>query len=129
MLVEPMAEDFWGKPVTPPGFEMWDGPDRPLPDHAAVSPPFKSRERELAQAFREAVSLAHEKAAEHDTNQPHPFFRRPHRYVEDADYNCDNPWCQRFWAMVREAEDIAIARDADESSQVAPTSVGSDSER
>lgn len=85
-----------GIPLTEPQ------PDRPMPTFVSIWPGFTSRAQELAQAFREAVALVHEHGVEH----PHPFAKR-HLSVEDDDYNCDHPWCVRFWAMVREAEDAA----------------------
>ncbi len=80
--------------------------ERPMPFVGRVSPPFTNRDQELAQAFREAVAQAHYQA----TN--HPVY--PHPLVEDDDYNCPNEWCQRMWAMVREAEDRARLTTTDE---------------
>lgn len=74
-------------------------PNRPMPFVGRVWPPFTNRGQELAQAFREAVTAAHEEGV---LNR-----HKNHRAVEDADYNCPNEWCQRMWAMVREAEDRA----------------------
>lgn len=68
----------------------------------------RTRQQELAQAFREAVALAHENG----TRVPvwRGLENKPlHPNVEDADYQCPNQWCVRFWAMVREAEDAADA--------------------
>ena len=81
--------------------------ERPMPFVQRVWPPFTNRDQELAQAFREAVAQAHYQATDH------PVF--PHPLVEDDDYNCPNEWCQRMWAMVREAEDRArLSRPSDE---------------
>lgn len=75
-----------------------------MPTYHRVDPPFRNRDQELAQAFREAVAQAHE----HGTHVE--WLGKPlHPRVEDDDYNCSNPWCQRMWAMVREAEDRARA--------------------
>ena len=83
-----------------------DDPTRPMPTARRVFPPTTHRSQELAQAFREAVGIVHSHGAEN----PRPFFVQ-HRGVEDPDYNCNHPWCVRFWAMVREAE---AAAEADE---------------
>lgn len=58
-----------------------------------------------AQGFREAVAAVHDASF----RDPRPFLL-PHLNVEDADYNCDHPWCQRFWPMVRLAEREDAAR-------------------
>jgi hypothetical protein len=82
-------------------------PNRPMPDVQRISPPWTNRAQELVQAFREAVSLAHHNGARYAAEFPNPLVSKPHRDVEDADYNCDNEWCLRFWAMVREAESMS----------------------
>jgi hypothetical protein len=69
-----------------------------MPTMTRVYPPVTHRTQELAQAFREAVSIVHDLSVEH----PRRFAK--HDAMEDPDFGCRNPWCVRWWAMVREAE-------------------------
>jgi hypothetical protein len=116
-LRETAARETWWHQRDPDSPGIFWGPTYVGMTHAGTDAEW------LAQAFREAVSRVHQygvneppdpmnalaqRALDEEPDHPNADeIRRqmkPHINVEDADYNCEHPFCVRWWPMVRAAE-------------------------